>query len=289
MSDPVPHRDPEPRRRTIVVAADERFARPAAVVLRSAFDHCRHDRVRALVVDCGLTPADREMLGAAWPLDLELRSLEPERFRSFKTDRARAALARLALEHHLPRQRGRVLYLDSDVLVRGPLDPLFEAELHGCTLGAVPALARITVGESSRGGWSDSEYAAGGAAPGAMIFNSGVLLIDLERWHDQRVFDRAAALASRFAVSDQRILNSLLSREWFPLDRKWNDKAPGAAIYHFASDPRPWQRGYYRNPVWLEYLRVAESLEWHIDRPAFLRTRVALRQAAAGIRNRLRG
>lgn len=283
-----PHGPTTGQRHIILVATDDRFARPAGVTLRSAYDNCRNTELGAVVLDCGLSEDSRSFLKSAWSGELDFRVFDPEPFKGFAVKGARAALARLGLEHYLEEKRARVLYLDSDVLVRGSLDPLLDVDLQGFTLGAVAILARATLGQSPKP-WSQAVYVAGGAAPGGMNFNSGVLLIDLDRWKQRSVMQRASELGKRYPAADQALLNSLLSRDWLPLPAKWNTKAPDAVIYHFASEPRPWQRNYYRNPIWLEYLRVADSLGWHIDRPSFLRTRIAARSIASRARAKLGG
>ena len=64
--------------------------------------------------------------------------------------------------------RSRALYLDSDIIVVGPLEELWATDLQGKTLGAVE------IPNSAR-------PAQHGMPAGSLYFNSGVLLIDLER------------------------------------------------------------------------------------------------------------
>lgn len=275
--------------RCLVVVTDDVFALPATVALRSARRNCDASRTKAVVIDCGISKEGQARMRQAWP-GVTLKELDPAHVAPFATDRAAAAMARLALEHYVELEQGRVLYLDSDVLVRSSLEPLFRADLRGFLLGAVPATGRPIMGldpYDEEVAWQGTEYAAGGAAPGGIVFNSGVLLIDIAAWRDADLLRRSQVLGSRFPVADQRLLNAMLSRDWYPLSSTWNSKEPGATIYHFAANPRPWEASYYRNPIWLEYLSEADAIGWAISRPRLLPLRVKIRSLASKLRHML--
>lgn len=275
--------------RCVVLATDDAYALPAAVALSTAYANCDHDRTEAIVIDCGISAALLERIRHAWP-GVQFRALDSAHVSPFTTDFPPAGMARLALDRYIDLAEGRVLYLDSDVLVRSSIEPLFDSDLNGFLLGAVPAVGRPIMGLDPYEptlSWHETEYAAGGATPGGVVFNSGVLLIDIAAWRSAEILGRSQDLGSRFPVADQRILNGLLARDWYPLPQTWNSKDPEAAIYHFAGARRPWQRSYYRNPIWLEYLSAAEDLGWRIERPRMLGMQVGLRSAVAKARHRV--
>ncbi len=81
--------------------------------------------------------------------------------------------------------RSRVLYMDSDIIVAGPLDELWSMDLQGRALGAVE------IPNSSR----PAEH---GMPPGSLYFNSGVLLFDLDAWRARDYTNRCIQYLSKY-------------------------------------------------------------------------------------------
>lgn len=107
----------------------------------------------------------------------------------------------------------RALYLDSDVLVRGDLRPLWETDLQGKMVGAV----------------TDVGYPLGHENMARQpYFNAGVLLMDLAKIRGS--IDGAKGLASKMREAkfrDQDFLNTQFANEWIPLPLQWNAQGLG--------------------------------------------------------------
>jgi lipopolysaccharide biosynthesis glycosyltransferase len=155
--------------------------------------------------------------------------------------------ARLFLAELLP-EIDRVIYLDSDLMVNCPIDKLWQTELEGCVIGAVPigplewvALERDLLLEI-------------GLSKSASYFSAGVLLLDLAAWRARQTtkacLDFLAANSSRCQTADQTVLNGLFSRHYVQIPKRFNiiispdtpshvdSLAPG--ILHFVASPKPW-------------------------------------------------
>lgn len=113
---------------------------------------------------------------------------------------------RIFLGELLP-QSERVLYLDCDTLVVDSLEPLWATSLDGYLLGAVDNVA-------------DADDAPRG------YFNSGVLLMDLDRWRNEACAEQIAAFATerggRLTFPDQDALNTVLGAQRLALHPRWN-------------------------------------------------------------------
>jgi lipopolysaccharide biosynthesis glycosyltransferase len=140
----------------------------------------------------------------------------------------------------------RAIYLDADVLVRAPLAPLFDIELHDRPFAAVPDVEHPTHG--SRG----AVYTmAAGTEPSRPYFNTGVLVIDVRRWEGAKVRERVDGVinGNRLPLEyvDQDALNAVLDDQWVELDGVWNVPAnvatQAARIVQFIGGSKPWNDG----------------------------------------------
>jgi lipopolysaccharide biosynthesis glycosyltransferase len=113
--------------------------------------------------------------------------------------------------------RSRVLYLDSDTLVMSALQELWDTPLDGHPLAAVANVVEPAVRPHVQG--------LGLRYPGG-YFNSGVLLLDLDRMRAERssaqLIEVAADLGERLVWPDQDTLNLVFAGRWLALHPRWN-------------------------------------------------------------------
>src|SRR5215475_10573967 len=81
-----------------------------------------------------------------------------------------AMYLRLFMTEYLDPSLDRIIYLDSDLIVRGDLSELWQLNLQGAYVGGVPEP------------YSESQRKPFGFGPKDLYVNSGVLLIDLRQW-----------------------------------------------------------------------------------------------------------
>ena len=117
---------------------------------------------------------------------------------------AQTQFARLFLEEIINKEEERILYLDCDLIIHDSIEKLWNMELDG-KVGAVLADA-----------FSPLYRANIGLEPNDVMFNSGVMLIDMKQWREQYVGHqlRAFIRAHRGMVQqgDQGVLNAVLSK-----------------------------------------------------------------------------
>jgi lipopolysaccharide biosynthesis glycosyltransferase len=146
-------------------------------------------------------------------------------------------------------------------------------------LAAVPDLVVPLV--SSRFGVA--AHAELGLAAEAEYFNAGVLLIDLNRWREERVGKAALRYLRRYrgrvAFLDQEALNAVLVGKWTPLDARWNwnplfNRLGSRELYyddfcvlHFSGNLKPW---IYRGESEFDrtYYEWVDRTAWRGWRPA---------------------
>lgn len=154
----------------------------------------------------------------------------------------------------------RVLYLDSDIIVTSSLTTLFELDLDGYPLGAIPDLP------------TSSE-----------IFNAGVLVIDTDMWRKENISKKLVDLTvehHEHVYGDQEILNMFFKDRWKQFDLTFNLQVGADAhryymgdydwyelfegvpcIIHYTTENKPWKHyrfNRFRDIWWFYY-----GLNWN--------------------------
>jgi len=131
----------------------------------------------------------------------------------------------LWFDERLPNGLKRLVYLDCDMVVCDDLTPLWHLELGECVVGAVPdpgsrvhRCSQTLAAEAPKLGFT--------YRPDDPYFNSGLLVIDLEKWRAEAIPEQVEKLfAHDFAqlrFHDQDALNLLLQGRVRPLSPRWN-------------------------------------------------------------------
>lgn len=157
---------------------------------------------------------------------------------------------RFYIPYFLPSHATRAIYLDTDTLVLKNLKELWNINLIGMPLGAVTDLSETV--SSDWGGIPNYEML--GIPPESKYFNSGVLLIDVEKWRACQVPEKLVACIHenlQYATyPDQYGLNVFFANQWLELDPSWNCYSqrddPSPHIIHFTR-MKPIYRSYRFN------------------------------------------
>jgi lipopolysaccharide biosynthesis glycosyltransferase len=203
----------------VATATDSRYLPWCATLLRS-IGRLHEDHVRVHVLHAGdLREPDRQRLAQSLgSCPLVFHDVAAARVSGLPTiDRFGSVVwLRFLLPELLPATR-RVLYLDADTLVVGPLDDLWSSDLGGLPLGAVANVVEPGLHD---------HIADLGIDDPTRYFNSGVLLLDLERWSAENTSAQLIAVASERGPSllwpDQDALNLVFADRWAPLHPRWN-------------------------------------------------------------------
>lgn len=127
----------------------------------------------------------------------------------------------------------KVVYLDADIVVRRDLAPLWSDGASAAAVGAVLDYPLLLLAERKRRIGSDPSYRTGDYIRGFLglkaperYFNAGVLVIDIDRFADAGVLDRAVDFLDRKGrgalFNDQDALNVALQGDFQVLDPRWN-------------------------------------------------------------------
>ncbi|MGH0000531.1 glycosyltransferase family 8 protein [Pseudovibrio ascidiaceicola] len=159
---------------------------------------------------------------------------------------------------HILSNYSRLIYLDADIAIFRDLQPLFEIEFP-FTVGAVHDHGMLKKTEVLRTEVepSTNEWPHGIGLEGCRYFNSGVLLINTEKWtllNFQKLIPAYfEKYGQRIRAFDQDFLNYTFKKSWMELSPSWNFQTSlfdlgfehtfQPAIVHFTGPSKPWNDG----------------------------------------------
>ena len=228
----------------VVLAADDNFAMPLAVTIRSALENLAPDRtLRIYVLDAGIKEETKARLVQSWPHG-PLPDRVAQGRRAGAGGRARvgahqpghllssvdsARVAGRAFASDLSRCRpGRLRRPGAAVGLRSwrPIVPGgagLRCALHGCVAGVGQlSTLRSTLGSAR----PVPNFRELGLKPDAAYFNAGILLVDLDAWRRENLSTRMLECLDQHRQHvrwwDQYALNVVLAGRWGQLDPRWN-------------------------------------------------------------------
>jgi lipopolysaccharide biosynthesis glycosyltransferase len=268
----------------VASAIDTSYVPWLATMMRSCVVRNAGARLRFHILHGGdVSPHDERRLTlmvADAGSELALHPIDRAQLERLPVAGGRVIWLRMLLPELLP-DVSRVLYLDSDTLVVDSIQPLWGTSLDGAPVAAV-----ANVVEPAQ--WT--HIADLGIDDPRQVFNSGVLLLDLDRLREERSFDEvldrvAGRLDRRFVWPDQDALNVVFAGRWMHLHPRWNaqnslwtwsewardvfgaqaltEATTSPAILHFEGPHicKPWH--YLSQHPWTEqYRRVHAGTPW---------------------------
>jgi len=272
----------------IVTTCDNAYVQHTAVFLKSLLDRNPDIKCRIFILVPNnfihLVSLERNLGRFGKSLELVNTDLSEALSLKISDHVTIATYFRLLLDRLLPGDIDRIIYMDSDVLVTGPLASLWATDLENY---AVAATIDSVVDRDP------SVREKVGLAPTSHYFNAGVLLIDLCRWRNEELGERALAFAIEHPELitwwDQCALNHVLRGRFKQLANEWNFQTAhlrwskdgmctadslreldAAKIIHFTGDLKPWHDLSAHPMKWLywKYLRETDWRSyWPPDRP----------------------
>lgn len=282
----------------VVYGVDKRFAVGLAASISSAVHRLRDNHwLEIFVIDGGLGRSHRRRLARSFEgCRCVIRWITPPRqkVRRLKVGGqiTAAAYYRLLIPELLSPEISKVIYLDADVIVRRDLTDLWAANTR-----PYPVLAVQDQGiKYVSGPYGLTNYQSLGIPDDAKYFNSGVMVLDLDKWRSDHLTDCIVQYlkdhSEHIRFHDQDGLNAVLWNRWGALDPRWNqmpqllqvqrvEDSPfdpvthmqaiqDPYITHFASADKPWRAG-CRHPERDTFLTALARTEYRRFRPAVWR------------------
>lgn len=271
----------------VAIALDENYAPHTGALIASIFTNSQSNNINVYLLANNLkNNTGTKMMQIADKFSQTINIIEGNIENFFASDHlSKAAYLRLKIPELLPVEVSRVIYLDADLLVTSDISELFNINLQGKPLGAVPDLGIMTsrrrMKEKSKNlGLKENDF----------YFNSGVLLMDLKKWRAENYTNKLLELVKNhnFRHHDQDALNMLFYNNWYVLPLEFNVIPPvfelplkvllskyrekavkaikNAKIIHYAGGHKPW---HYKKTKGLNdyYYEMLEKTPFEIDEP----------------------
>lgn len=254
---------------------DDNYASYAGVSLTSLFENNRDvDSIHVFVLGFDLsTETVAKFRRTAENYDREVTFLDQkcvddviDKYNIPSYRGARVAISRLFVSLFIPEEIDRLLYLDSDTIVKGDITELLGSELSGMPIGMVcDSVARDYKGYM-------------GFAPDEEYFNGGMIVYDMNAWRQnrctERIIDHIQKVRVNYEALDQDLINIVLKGEIKRLDPRFNYQP-----FHCVYSPELYMKtygseGYYdadtikeaqRNIVILHAFRYIGMSPWDRD------------------------
>lgn len=155
----------------------------------------------------------------------------------------------------------KILYLDCDILCDGDLSKLILLNMRGKIIAATFEMDT-----------KDVDRSVFDKLKSRMYFNSGVLLIDNDKWvsnNIERLFMEELSNGD-YCYPDQDSLNIIFDGDVLPLDDEFNfipknnvgDKSKRPIFIHYAGSTKPWSKAAIPNSYVNMYKRYYQSSPW---------------------------
>jgi lipopolysaccharide biosynthesis glycosyltransferase len=235
----------------VLVSIDDRYAPVLPTLLRSIAANSPTAEVIILAADV----SDR----SSAKLEAFCNGVIPHRYVPFVPDvkteplechvQSIATFSRLFAPRLLPDVH-KVIYLDVDTLVLTDLAPLYAHETGDCGLAGVLDLYDSTLRAQLTSFYLSKPH-VGYVDPATPAFNSGVLLMDLDKMRREAALPTMLGMLERNYMLDQPLLNLYSNGRFRMIDRSWNVSAnhlerlppnQRLGILHWHGPEKPWER-----------------------------------------------
>ncbi|MFT8556148.1 glycosyltransferase family 8 protein [Liquorilactobacillus hordei] len=206
----------------VIYASDNTFANIMGVSIVSLFESNFECKIQLYILDSKISDENRIKIEKVCkkykqklPIWLQAVNVEDKLNMRVVNDRGSISqYSRMLIENVVPDSVNRVLYLDCDTLITDSLTDFFNLNMDGNIIAALKdafsKYYRINIDLNEND----------------VMFNSGVMLIDMNKWRKYRVEDKLLNFIrvkkGVIQQGDQGVLNAILSKYTKIIDARYN-------------------------------------------------------------------
>lgn len=257
----------------IAYAPDENYVGLTVVSMVSVLDNNKDEDIEFIILHSGLSKAairKLEWVKSYKPCKIRYVLINREEFVNYPTVCwvSTATWFRIKIADTCP-DCNKVLYLDSDTMVRGSLRELFDMDISDNYVAAVDFSCPKHLKLKNDG-----------------YFNAGVILFNCKTWREENVFkitdDYVQANKSSIKYADQDVLNIISNERKFSLPKEYNycenhfrkdnnfERMDDAKIVHFTGpNPNRFTCINSFKPEWVEYAMKTPYYDEFVNQNAY--------------------
>ncbi|MBU1136121.1 MAG: glycosyltransferase family 8 protein [Nanoarchaeota archaeon] len=209
----------------LVCALDENFVIPTTVMLKSVVTNLNKNKnLNIYLLEGGISDYFKNKILKSIKSDrvsIKFIQINNNIFEGFRIDAhfSKANYYRLLIPELLPKKIEKAIYLDSDLIVNHDINKLWEMDIK-----AYYALAVYSRFMSQ----GLQNYEKFGFKPEDKYFNSGVLVMNLKKWKEDKIVSKTLKFIKENNPRwvDQDALNAIFNLNWKEINPKWNVTAP---------------------------------------------------------------
>ena len=246
----------------ICVSCDNSYSTYAGVLIASVlYNADKDDNLSFYIFDGGISDEQKNnilSLKSIKDCNINFIKIDNELFRDYEKIKTHTYISipayyRLKIASLLP-NLSRIIYFDCDIVVNSSLKSLFNTDIENYAIGGVKDInTRITK--------KNSNYV-----------NSGVLLLDLDKWRNENIEEKLYKFTKKNADSitkgDQEIINRCLAEYITLVDDTWNVQSSNFTnrssytknpkVIHFVARKKPWHWASfsYHRDLYFKYLQL---------------------------------
>lgn len=210
------------KNRTIHIACniDSKYTRYCGVLMVSLFENNKNEHIKIHILCYHLTKENKQDLkdiATYYNNEVQFYDVDESTFVGFPISEQWPIVIyfRLILPNIIDQTVDKILYVDCDIIFRGPIQELMNIELNNYVIGAVEDGISPYAPIIEELGYDPKYY----------YFNSGSLLINLPLWRNLQISQKCIEYIKTHHVihPDQDALNAILYDKWLRLSYKWNN------------------------------------------------------------------
>ena len=210
----------------IVMATDDNYTQHLAVAMASCLNNCDSDEtVRFYILANGVADEQKRRLETVANTighggEVVFIDIADKQIAGFikQTHVSQSTYSRYYIPSLIPQNIDKIIYMDTDVVVKADISKLYNIDLGDYYLGATKDLLNYHEKLSV-----PKQYD---------LLNAGVLLINLKKWRENDLQEKLLKSSLENQFDDQEVLNALLYGKWLQLDPRWNLQTGLYRIYY---------------------------------------------------------
>ncbi|MDQ0884709.1 glycosyltransferase family 8 protein [Peribacillus sp. V2I11] len=254
----------------VVTAVNNEFAEHLAVMLYSLLENkVSKNPIIFYIINSQISEKNKSLLTKTvkrFNAEIKYLTIDPTLYDGFILTHhlTQETYHRISIPDLIEKDIEKVIYLDSDIVIKEDITKLWDINIDHYFLSAVQDawLGLKKLRHSDLSIPEDGDY-----------FNAGVLVLNLKKWREHNITNQIIDFMKNnqniIRYPSQDSMNGILHDKWLQLDAKWNYQSKHlyntdlrlepAIIHYTGTDSKPWWSS--KHPLRGEYMKYLKKVK----------------------------